>query len=57
MANKKIIKVGTVKPGMGRDFLHVQEVLHGTGCGAHKGKKDVQRREERRAKQRRYADW
>lgn len=48
--------LGTVKPSIGRDFAHVQEVLHGSGCGAHKGKRDVLRRQERRAKQSGYRD-
>lgn len=58
MANKKkAIKIGTINPnGMGRDYVHMREITHGTGAGAHKSKKDYNRKQQRNI-ERQSKDW
>lgn len=43
--------VATLNPNAikSRDLVHLQEITHGTGAGAHKSKKDYNRKELRRA--------
>jgi hypothetical protein len=55
---KKSTRIGVINPNLvkSRDLVHLQEILNGTGCGSHKGKKDIQRRTERKQKQNRYSD-
>ena len=47
------INPNTVKS---RDLVHLQEITHGSGCGAHKGKRDMLARMHRKEKQRGYTD-
>lgn len=41
MAKRKSTKIGSIDPNAvkSRDLLHLQEITHGTGCGAHKDKR------------------
>lgn len=42
----------TIKPPLGRDYVHMREITHGSGCGFHASKQDKLRREARRKQQR-----
>lgn len=42
---KPTIKIATINPNKikTRDFVHLQEITHGSGAGAHKSRKDYNR--------------
>ena len=54
MANKKKKKDPRIAGG--RDYVTMREITHGSGTGAHKSKQDIQKKEEKKAKQRGYSD-
>lgn len=45
-----------VKVGPVRDWVHLREITHGSGCGFHPSKQDRLRREARRKQQRGWQD-
>lgn len=53
---KKIIKIGTIKTPKSRDLVHMQEITHGTGAGAHKSRKDYNR-QQAKLESRQSTDW
>jgi hypothetical protein len=55
---KKSKRIGVINPNLikSRDLVHLQEITYGTGCGAHSGKKDTLRKQEKKAKQKRYSE-
>lgn len=45
------------KPIVGRDFVHMREITHGTGAGAHKSRKDYNRQRAKLETKRQSQDW
>jgi hypothetical protein len=45
--------VATINPNLikSRDLVHLQEITHPSGAGFHKGKRDIQARDNKRNKQ------
>lgn len=53
----KVIKIGTINVNlMGRDYVHMREITHGSGAGFHKTPKDYSRKQSRKI-ERQSNDW
>jgi hypothetical protein len=54
---QKTIKIGTLKTPKSRDLLHLQEITHGSGAGAHKSRKDYNRQRAKMETKGQSPDW
>ena len=56
---KQPIKVGKINPNAvkARDLVHLQEITHGSGAGAHKSRKDYNRQRAKLETKRQSQDW
>lgn len=56
---KKTTKIGTINPNKikARDYVHLQEITHGTGAGAHRSKRDYNRQRAKLDTKRQSEGW